>query len=701
MKRVLSLVLALVMVALMIPVAAITSVATEETSAANGGDTSALDAQQDSDVLHYMDFTDPNHVQDSTEKIPYPSITMPDGWVISKDDLANWENRVDANGVTLGSQAQYVQMNTKDGVGIGQKRVLAIDFGIDSKIQIMRISWEPNAGTAQAYNWHNGSDLDIVFAGGPKEPNNSEDAKLCIKMCTGTSYTWQNNNRYYSVAVTKLVDGERVTTTSNLLAYRVDTSTDFMKVLADGANKGTGTQMVVYFDISENNKITAIHQKYVYHDANGNFVSEIVASMPVNLANVIVCDGYLTIGHNGWGGNTALTVKSVNINAGSYAEMGESIYSEDFKAYGKENPQKLTEAIATYKTDRTNRYNADGKWNLTLPEGYIHHENTDDRVSSISKDYGVTLSGDGDGIIMTTDPDKDEDHIIEVKFASHYKFAWLGFGWSATAPTDASYALSNIATTSRLTVGYGSTNAEGTAFDASIFAQVNAGGSLSDEIYKNGVTTTVTDLQSDDDLKNAIKNDDELTVRISVIGGVVNKVYLLYGENTVVYTPAAEIAATGYLSLWCQGWAGNNEVDIHSVKITKLNVSIVGGQSRESKTTDKAVDIRFLATIKEDFAKIQNYDSIGFEFTNGEGQVGEVKCYNVYQSVYANGVLVNASEDYDASRFYCFTITDITEGDYTLYIRCWIQKSESAEKIYSDPIIISFSVDAEGTLTIN
>ena len=333
MKRVLSLIVAIVMVALMLPAVFVTSAADDAASA-----------------------TKPN--------FPY-LLKMPEGWTITRDNLAGVSNRLDANGVTLGSAGQYLQMNTKEGVGIGQKRVLTIDFGIDTKIQIMRISWEANAGDAQEYTWHNGSDLDILFFGGPDELTNGEDAKTCIKMCNGTGYNWQNNGRNVNVAVTTMDNGQPVVTNSTIKAWKADTdsNTNFMNVLADGANKGTGTQMLVYFDINENNKITAIHQRYVYHDTQGNFVTDAVISLPIDQENVIVCDGYLTIGHNGWGDNCAMTVKAVSVNAGSYAEMGDSIYSTDFKAWGTANPNAYDYLVPEKNkeyTDSADTYYIDG-----------------------------------------------------------------------------------------------------------------------------------------------------------------------------------------------------------------------------------------------------------------------------------------------------------------------------------------------------
>ena len=125
-----------------------------------------------------------------------------------------------------------------------------------------------------------------------------------------------------------------------------------MNVLFDGANNGTGTKMMIYFEINENNKITAIHQRYVYHDAEGNFVSDTVVSLPITVDDVVVCDGYLTISHMGWGGNCALTVKTVDVYAGTYAEMGASIYSADFKkpsaVVEQVNATELTKGEASY-----------------------------------------------------------------------------------------------------------------------------------------------------------------------------------------------------------------------------------------------------------------------------------------------------------------------------------------------------------------
>ena len=92
MKRTLSLILAVVMVALMIPFAAITSVAA-------------------SDVLYSMDFTEwgaknPNAVTEVNG-----TLTMPDGWESTPDNNADLYNSISDKGLFLGGAAQGFGMN--------------------------------------------------------------------------------------------------------------------------------------------------------------------------------------------------------------------------------------------------------------------------------------------------------------------------------------------------------------------------------------------------------------------------------------------------------------------------------------------------------------------------------------------------------------------------------------------------------------
>lgn len=286
---------------------------------------------------------------------PSKNLVLPSDWTISADNNKGIANYTDENGVTLGSTQQHIQMNSK--VGVGTKRVIAIDYGVRTRVDVMRISWEANAGDAQSYSWDLGSDFDLCILGGPTSKV-TKDAVSQTKMSNASnSYFWgalaADDSRIVTVTKTYVKSGELTTETFTCRSWDVMGKTDIVSAYYDGAVYGTGTQYILYIDIDENNKITAINHKLVYHDRNGNFVSETVITTPIHeeKQNVIVCDGYLTIGHNGFGDTGALVVKAVDINAGTYADMGTSLYSVDFGTYAVVSETEITKGETSYRNE--------------------------------------------------------------------------------------------------------------------------------------------------------------------------------------------------------------------------------------------------------------------------------------------------------------------------------------------------------------
>ena len=106
--------------------------------------------------------------------------------------------------------------------------------------------------------------------------------------------------------------------------------------------------------------------------------------------------------------------------------------------------------------------------------------------------------------------------------------------------------------------------------------------------------------------------------------------------------------------------------------------------------------IRFVASLKGNYTE---YSEIGFEFTNN-GTKGEVNCTKVYTSILADGeTLLPAT--FEADYFFCYTMHTFPEGTYDSFsVRCWTIKNGETEKQYSESRDYSFTVDANGDITV-
>ena len=395
MKRALSLILAVVMVALMIPFAAIIASATEEETPS--GSPLVFD--------------------------------LPEGWVMSKDDGVGAANTVDANGVTLGSANQAIAMTEK--VGIGQKRVITVDYGIATKAKLIHFTWEQNmpvAGTTlQADNESGtgGNDLFLCVLGGSTSPV-TDGASFGWKVSTSESGgSWLNSGSNATGYYRETVDGEftsaaiRRWTIGNNKGTPDNTWGASMKALYDGALGTNGTKMTVYIELDENNYITGTYMQTVLYDAEGNFVRENVVYTENDNAYKASCDGYFTIGNTGWGSNPEITIKSVSINAGTAKEMGEVLHSTDFQAYGAENVQKVEMPSSPV---------------ATLPEGWVI--STDDGVGAANTvdANGVTLGSANQAIAMTEKVGIGQKRVITVDYGIATKAKLIHFTWEQNMP---------------------------------------------------------------------------------------------------------------------------------------------------------------------------------------------------------------------------------------------------------------------------
>lgn len=106
--------------------------------------------------------------------------------------------------------------------------------------------------------------------------------------------------------------------------------------------------------------------------------------------------------------------------------------------------------------------------------------------------------------------------------------------------------------------------------------------------------------------------------------------------------------------------------------------------------------IRFVASLKGNYTE---YSEIGFEFTNN-GTKGEVNCTKVYTSILADGEKLLPAT-FKADYFFCYTMHTFPEGTYDSFsVRCWTIKNGETEKQYSESRDYSFTVDANGDITV-
>ena len=233
MKRVFSLVLAVVMVALMIPFAAIVTSATDESSS---------------------------------------EIVLPEGWVMTADDGAGVPNSQNENGLILGSDTQSIAMTSK--VGVGQKRVVTLDFGVSTKVNLVHFTWETTqpvaGGDLQKNNTggQGGNDLFLCVLGGPDQVV-TDGASFGMKgSVSPTSGSWFNGSGtgYIKKAGSDTYAKHNIARYTVGNALKNQQNNDWRsveKALYDGACTDNGMKMTMYVDIDEKDYITGAYIQVV------------------------------------------------------------------------------------------------------------------------------------------------------------------------------------------------------------------------------------------------------------------------------------------------------------------------------------------------------------------------------------------------------------------------------------------------------
>ena len=185
MKRTLSLILAVVMVALMIPFAAITSVAA-------------------SDVLYSMDFTEWGAANANAVTEVNGKLTMPDGWESTPDNDATLYNSISDKGLFLGGAAQGFGMNYIPETNGAY--VIKFQWQTEHKIGLLRFGFTQGDKPLSLYvnkGYEYMATMAFPYQAGPTN-NNAMTANFGQVSVNGTKYNtyetggviWHANERW-------------------------------------------------------------------------------------------------------------------------------------------------------------------------------------------------------------------------------------------------------------------------------------------------------------------------------------------------------------------------------------------------------------------------------------------------------------------------------------------------------------------------
>ncbi len=140
----------------------------------------------------------------------------------------------------------------------------------------------------------------------------------------------------------------------------------------------------------------------------------------------------------------------------------------------------------------------------------------------------------------------------------------------------------------------------------------------------------------------------------------------------------------------------NGAVEIDNFKFTAPTANttpkavVEGFQTADNGTT---ADARFVATLTGNYEELE---AIGFEFTYN-GKTVTTNCRYLYTVLNAGEGTITADEgDY----FFCYTLRNMEAGTYTITARAWTQAAGSQIRIYSGTQSITFTVNADGTVTM-
>ena len=150
------------------------------------------------------------------------------------------------------------------------------------------------------------------------------------------------------------------------------------------------------------------------------------------------------------------------------------------------------------------------------------------------------------------------------------------------------------------------------------------------------------------------------------------------------------------------GMAWNNGTVPVTLPKYKVNANIAIEGLQEKVIMDgnvvKATDVRFVSSL---FDSYENYAELGYEFTYN-GKTAVRNCNFVYEKLSSGDGFIEAGvgDFEDTQYFFCFTITGLTAGDYTFDVRAFTKANGEAQANYSYKTTVSFTVNADGTVTV-
>ena len=258
-------------------------------------------------------------------------------------------------------------------------------------------------------------------------------------------------------------------------------------------------------------------------------------------------------------------------------------------------------------------------------------EKLDGTKKDIETPVGVRLGGADQGIGTTLNfVDGVSDYVIEVDWNTTHKFCILRFGFSDTAFTaDKIWSPNQIAYYVTGGPANGKAFTEGDKDGmATILATSNKAASAADGNVGNAERNLVLSTSVKDANGNVLHVDasrlgligqvtagKDIKTFIEVVDGKVAYIHMQSGTARYTFTPEAEITAGGYFSIWQTNWGTNNTVNIKSVKVT------AGAYVPEYIPSYAAIVHNF------DFAKVDSIDDLPYDINNyndvGSGMTAE------------------------------------------------------------------------------
>ena len=283
-----------------------------------------------------------------------------------------------------------------------------------------------------------------------------------------------------------------------------------------------------------------------------------------------------------------------------------------------------------HETDFT-KWAADGNANATtaagqtikLPEGWVAPAQVStDIYSEVNAEYGVLLGGENMGIGTTVNPVEGKStYVIEVTWSTPYKFCVLRFGFADAAFTaDKIWSENQIAY--YFTGGIGNKKAftEGDQDGlACMLATSNKAASIADKSVGNAeknlvMSTEVKDANGDIvpvdasrlGLLGQAATGKDFKTFIEVVDGKVAYIHMQSEGARYTFTPAVEVKAGGYFSIWHTNWGTKNSMNVKSVKF--VDGAYVPEDITETTNVVHAYDVASAATLEDIPYDINNYN---------------------------------------------------------------------------------------------